>query len=655
LSVYGFARYALAVVAVVIGILLRVLLVEQVGELPTFITFYPAVMIAAVIGGLGPGLLATALAALAADYWFISPPGFGEVSAAGAVALGLFSAMGVLMSLVAALYASARFKVAAYAKEVQLHESEERFRLFMDNSPTIAWVKDEMGCYIYLSRAFEKRFGARLADWYGKTDAELWLPEIAAEFRANDLAVLAAGQPMQVTEETLTSDGERCSWLTTKFPFCDAAGHRFVAGIGLDITEHKAAQEALRQSREDLDRAQEVGQIGWWRMDTQRNVLTWSNESYRIFGIPLGTPLTYETFLETVHPEERACVDARWIASLRGEPYDIEHRIIARGQVKWVREKAYLEFDTEGKLLGGFGITQDITERKHAEEALRQAKMQLEQRVAERTQELQQALEQLKNEFVVREKIERESERLRHELAHVSRMATMGELTSALAHELKQPLAAILYNAQAAQRLLASDSMQVEEMQEILQDIVDDDVRARDVIDRLRTFTRKDELTKVPVNLNDLIGESVKLLYQEFLIRGVSIETHLCPELPAASGDRVQLQQVMLNLTFNAADAMAGRSDGERKILISTALDNPTTVRVSITDNGDGIDPDLLAQIFEPFHTTKPQGMGMGLAICRTIISAHNGGLWAENNSGCGATFHITLPVAEESIGAGVN
>ncbi len=140
--------------------------------------------------------------------------------------------------------------------------------------------------------------------------------------------------------------------------------------IGHDITERKRADEALQESRKDLDRAQTVGKIGSWRLDIDRNVLTWSDENHRIFGVPRGTPLTYETFLSLVHPDDREYVDTRWKAGLSGEPYDIEHRILVDGRVKWVREKAYLEFDDAGGLLGGFGITQDITERKRAEEAL---------------------------------------------------------------------------------------------------------------------------------------------------------------------------------------------------------------------------------------------------------------------------------------------
>jgi len=172
---------------------------------------------------------------------------------------------------------------------------------------------------------------------------------------------------------------------------------------GRDITSRKRAERALAESRRNLERAQEVGQMGWWRLDVRRNVLTWSDETHRIFGIPKGTPMTYETFLAAVHPDDRAHVDKQWQAGLRGEPYDVEHRIVRDGEVRWAREKAYLEFDDAGGLLGGFGITQDITGRKQAETALERAREELEERVAERTAELTQSLAQIQDEASRRE------------------------------------------------------------------------------------------------------------------------------------------------------------------------------------------------------------------------------------------------------------
>jgi PAS domain S-box-containing protein len=182
-------------------------------------------------------------------------------------------------------------------------------------------------------------------------------------------------------------------------------------GIVQDITDRVRAERELRRSRQDMDRAQAVGRMGWWRLDTQRNILTWSPETYRIFGVPDGRLLTYERFLETVHPDDRQYVAVRWAAALQGEPYDIEHRILVDGRVKWVREKAYLEFDNAGRLLGGFGIAQDITDRKQAEQQLQELNETLEARVAQRTAEVQDRagqLQRLAAELVRVEQHERE-------------------------------------------------------------------------------------------------------------------------------------------------------------------------------------------------------------------------------------------------------
>jgi PAS domain S-box-containing protein len=265
------ARYSLALGAVGAGLLLRLALTRLVGPgLPTFITFYPAVIVVAMTAGFGPGFVATLAAALVVDYWIIPPLGLLRYpNLMGGVGLAFFTAMGFVLSLIAGLYRRTR---------------------------------DHL----------EELVAARTAEMERATE--------------------------QLRQE---------------------------------IAERKRAGEALHQGQIDLDRAQEVGQIGSWRLDVHRDVLTWSDENHRIFGIPKGTPMTYETFLSTVYPDDREYVDSSWIAGLAGKPYDIEHRIVVDGKTKWVREKAYLEFDNNGGLLGGFGITQDITERKRAEEELR--------------------------------------------------------------------------------------------------------------------------------------------------------------------------------------------------------------------------------------------------------------------------------------------
>jgi len=239
----------------------------------------------------------------------------------------------------------------------------------------------------------------------------------------------------------------------------------------------------------------------------------------------------------------------------------------------------------------------------------------------------------------------KEAEQLREALAHVSRVATMGELTASVAHELSQPLTAILSNAQAAQRYLAGDSPNLDEVLAILDDIVQDDKRAGEVIQRLRGLLKKSSARHDRLDLNDVVREVLRLLHGDALLKDLSIVTELAPDLPPVSGDRVQLQQVILNLILNGADAMTHTDPGFRNLLIRTELPDEKTVKVTVRDFGTGLDEEDLSRIFEPFYTTKPGGMGMGLPISRSIIEAHGGVLGAANNPGRGATFHFHLPV----------
>ena len=259
--------------------------------------------------------------------------------------------------------------------EAALRESDERFRLFMENSPAIAWVKDEHGRYVYLSKTYEERLGVRLQDWRGKTDSELWPQNIAENFRRNDLAVLGADHPIEVIEETSNADGSRCCWLNCKFPFRDAAGNRFVAGVGLDITERERAEEALRESKERSKRVQEIAHLGSWELDLLRNRLSWSEEVYRIFGLsPQEFGATYEAFLDCVHPDDRRKVDDAYSASLHEnrDAYEIEHRVVRKdnGEIRVVHEKCEHFRDAGGNITRSIGMVHDITERKRAEEAL---------------------------------------------------------------------------------------------------------------------------------------------------------------------------------------------------------------------------------------------------------------------------------------------
>ncbi len=241
--------------------------------------------------------------------------------------------------------------------------------------------------------------------------------------------------------------------------------------------------------------------------------------------------------------------------------------------------------------------------------------------------------------------------RQQKELAHLSRVTMLGELSGSMAHELNQPLAAILSNAQAALRFLARGDADLAEVREILQDIVDQDKRAGEVISRLRALLKKGEVHRQPLDVNDIAQEVLALIQGDLVNHGVTTRTYLAPDLPMVRGDRVQLQQVLLNLVMNASDAMSGKPAGDRRLIVRTERSREDGVRVSVSDRGSGMTPDTAARVFEPFFTTKPEGLGLGLSVCRTIITAHGGTISAVNNPDEGATFGFTLPASVERHG----
>ncbi len=247
-----------------------------------------------------------------------------------------------------------------------------------------------------------------------------------------------------------------------------------------------------------------------------------------------------------------------------------------------------------------------------------------------------------------RKQAELEAARQRNELAHLSRVTTLGELSGSLAHELSLPLSAILCNAQAAQRLLAHGDADLAEVQEILGEIVSEDKRAGEIIRRLRLWLKKGEVQQHSLGINEVVQDVLKLMGSDLVNQNVTADVELTQDLPHVMGDPVQLQQVLLNLLVNGCDAMTDCDIPERRLLVRTGIENgngSNRVCVSVTDRGSRIPEEKMEQIFEPFFTTKAEGMGLGLSVCRTIIAAHRGKLWATNNADCGATFHFSLPI----------
>jgi two-component system sensor kinase FixL len=241
---------------------------------------------------------------------------------------------------------------------------------------------------------------------------------------------------------------------------------------------------------------------------------------------------------------------------------------------------------------------------------------------------------------------EEDARRLREELMHVTRVATMGELTAALAHELNQPLAAILINARSAQRFLARKNPDLDEVREIVSDIVRDDKRASEVIVRIRALLKRSGLEFTTLNINEIIREVITLVHHDTVVKNISLSTDLSERIPAISGNRIQLQQVVLNLILNGFEAM--NKVDTRRLCFRTFQEEPSFITVSVEDSGVGIEEKIMGHIFKPFFTTKKNGLGMGLSINRAIIEAHGGHLWGKNNPDQGAIFCFTLPVFKE-------
>jgi C4-dicarboxylate-specific signal transduction histidine kinase len=279
--------------------------------------------------------------------------------------------------------------------------------------------------------------------------------------------------------------------------------------------------------------------------------------------------------------------------------------------------------------------------RKQSQEALRHARDELETRVQDRTAELRQANETLRERGETLQKVQTE-------LAHVTRVMTVGELTASIAHELNQPLAAIVTNSNACLRWLGGAQPNLDEARKAVDRIIKDSYRASDVISRVRALVKKTPARNDLVDLNEVIVEVLALAQNQARRAGVVLKRELATDLPRVRGDRVQLQQVILNLVINGLEAIAKNKNGERELSISSGIDDSKDMTIAVRDTGEGLDPANLERVFDAFFTTKADGMGMGLAISRTIIESHGGRLWATPNSPRGAIFQFTLPADSE-------
>ena len=388
-----------------------------------------------------------------------------------------------------------------------------------------------------------------------------------------------------------------------------------VMTMGYELSREmwRAAQltRELRHSQHRVETAAHAAQLGFWTMDRKSEFMWVSKETGVALGVAEGEPVNQIRFFQSIHPEDRGKVQQALAKSLvDGSKVALECRVLrADGQIGWQVLSGGVEFDAHGKPESLLGMSADITERKRAELEFQQQ---------------------------------------RDELTHLARVTTLSELSSSLAHELNQPLAIILTNAQAAQRLLAQQPPDLAEIRDILADIVSEDERAGEVIRRLRALLKLEEIRLMPLAVNPVLEDVLRIMRSDLIGRGVTVHTDLAAKLPHVVGDRVQIQQVLLNLIINAGDAMAANPPADRHLTLTTSH-RDGMVRISVSDTGCGLPPDA-KRVFEPFYTTKKSGLGLGLPICRSIASSHHGQLWAEKNLSAdhGALFHFELPVLTE-------
>ena len=494
-------------------------------------------------------------------------------------------------------------------------------------------------------------------DIVGKTDYELaWEKEQTDYFRACDRQVMEEDRPLLNIEEVeRQADGRQAILLTSKVPLHDKEGRVCgVLGIDTDISHLKEVELELRETRAELEVrvSERTAELSTANQQLQREIqereraqeaLRASEERYRLVS-ELTSDYAYAIRVDAaglcraewvtdafarltghqpadmdgrgaweriVHPDDLPIAQRRMCSLLEGRSVVNEFRIVASdGQVRWVRDHARPTWDdVQARVVRIFGAAQDITARKQAEDEARQHQAAL---------------------------------------AQVARLSTMGEMAAQLAHELNQPLCTMMGNAQTAQRLLAFPTPDMNELRDALNDIVTFGSHAATVIGGLGYFLRQQQPRPVVLNVQRMIEEIVGFLEADARAHGSRLKFEIADDLPAIQGDPIQLQQVLLNLVRNGLEAMIPLHSDQREVMLEASRCVPEGVEIRVSDSGPGLAPKVVERAFEPFFTTKPRGLGLGLAICRSVVEAHRGRLWVEPNARPGATFCVLLPAIPE-------
>jgi PAS domain S-box-containing protein len=484
---------------------------------------------------------------------------------------------------------------------------EEMCRRIVLALPDGVWVVDPLGKTIFNNKRMAEILGADTKSLSEQSCFDCVYPEDLSEAR-RQFAQGMAGNRQPFDFRLRRNDGSEI-WVSISCgPVRDASGAVVgLLGLFAEITERKLADAKIRESEERFRNMANCAPVLLW-MSGPDKLCEFFNQGWMDFT---GRSLEQEIgngWVQGVHADDVAhCLQIYSSSFDARRPFEMEYRLRRHdGEYRWILDTGAPRFAPDGGFMGYVGTAIDITDKKQAEESNRH-------------------------------------------FQHLQRLATMGEMTAAIVHELSQPLTAISNNADTAAHLLQSANPLQDEFGEIVSDIRADGCRALEVISRIRSFVLKREIRMEPLDLNSVVAETLDLLAGDARRRGVQIRAELTPGIPAVIGDRTQLQQVLINLAINGMDAMANISRATRYLRVQSRLNGPDDVEVAVVDCGDGVAPGHMPLLFEAFFTTKKEGMGLGLFLARSIVESHHGRIWADNNPFGGAIFRFTLPMAQNS------
>ena len=500
--------------------------------------------------------------------------------------------------------------------ETERRESESRFRIVADAAPVLIWMASVDKLCTFFNKPWLKFTGRSLEQELGNGWAEGVHPDDLQKCLKIYTEAFDARKAFVMQYRLRRYDGEY-RWVSDQGVARHDAQGNFAGYIGscVDVTELVNKDAALRESEERMRVAADAVNLGIWEWDLSKDEIWATNARRALLGWPASGRIGFEAFISRVHADDRDRVRQTIDDAIhKGKDYDSEYRLVLPdGIVRWMATRGSVHLDINGKPARLLGVSIDITARKQAE---------------------------------------LEAQQRRDELGHLSRVAVMGEMAASIAHELNQPLSGIISNASAGRRFIDRGDVDLSELRDLLGDIIADGSRAGEVIRSIQGMVKKGSRVSQQVNLNDLVGKVLHMVKPNAMLQSCELNTSLDPDLPAVDGDPVQLQQVLLNLVINAFDAMHDTPVTHRKVVIATERNVDSAIRTSVRDYGVGISEEARERLFDHFFTTKRDGLGMGLAIVRSIVESHGGTVTGENSQGAGAKFSFTLPASAKTSAA---